>query len=664
MTTLAATTAASGAILGLQEAARTLYVGDTHMKDVGRQTFLTNTFVGKFVHSAHHPLLATLTRGLYLDELLARQCDAMKRPAEASVPVRHLSMQGMGDYTDTPSDMEAALAVKIFEKNAIPMDGCDMENHGSSNAWGVVNLLSGSYQWLKKHVLRRLGLLDHEFTRAVGGHTKVLTPKDTMEMAHRLLHQTRPNGSTPDALNIKVSKEDTLEAFPEFGRFWKQSSGDRSYWECLINYDVADLKETERGGRTPSLYLQAHEQSRHRIGDREVPVFDISLDTQDHHHLLAIIPGISEFQIRLVESFMDHQLRQNPEARFRLSAHFPLRDVASGITGLFASCRDKAALKRLLSREEIILVTGAHTHERAVHDLREVLDLERDTPLAEVTLPAIVAYSPWQDFPGAVYQTAQAIGRDTMWVEQHEGQEHLRIDYEFVGLDERDFEASSMVQASLQKLEREHGYIRYDVVRKAVRKFFGVFVKRQARRLLEFFTQPLGMAKKKKKFMEFWKEDSVIRNAVDNLTAVSVTEAFDETKRLIPFLESILHFLDLEASGEPLAVKAQIQGVLTTLSDTYRLEHQAFEQAVQRGEDPNSLRRFDDFFARTGVHQLPSILVDLPKASQARHFALLAGMRAARAEYELQGGRPTEVPNQVPTISKIISHSCHSPIEF
>src|SRR3990167_8567213 len=110
--TIAATSrmAVSSATLGFGEAVTTLYVGDTHMKDVGQQTLFTNSSVGKILHPAYHPLLATLTRGLLLDELLARE-------AEQS---QHLSLQGMGDYTDTPSDMEADHAVTIFERSRIP----------------------------------------------------------------------------------------------------------------------------------------------------------------------------------------------------------------------------------------------------------------------------------------------------------------------------------------------------------------------------------------------------------------------------------------------------------------------------------------------------------------------------------------------------------------
>lgn len=634
---VSANLAATTQLLGLGEATATLYVGDTHMKDVGRQTFLTNSFVGGLVHSAYHPLLATLTRGLYLDELLAREKEASGR----------VSIQGMGDYTDTPADIEAALATSVFVRSGIRMDGCDMENHGSSNAWGVVNLLSGSYNWIKRNVFRRLGLLDEELIRAVGGAAEVLTPKDTITMAHGLLHHTRPDDSTPESLSTEVRENDEAYRSASYEHFWKCSAADLSYWECLVNYDVADRKQTERGGRTPAIYLQAHEHARIPIDDREVPVFDISLDTQDHNHLLAVMPGISEFQIRLVESFMDHQLRLNPHARFRLSAHFPL----SRVSNFFSSCEEKKALRRLLSREEIIFVTGAHTHARDDRDLTSKMGLKRKSPLRQVTWPAIVTHSPWQDRKGGAHSAAQAIGRDRMWVEKGEnGRAELKIAPEFRGLNPQDINASNEVQEALKSYARDHGFLRAEESKKAAKQFFVVFLKRQARRFGEFFTQAINPVSKKK-IGQYWREDSWLRNAVDNLTAVSVVEAFNEAQHLIPFLESVIHFLEVEPTPAALAVRAQIEGVFTMLSGAYVQGRDAFEKAVGRGDDPHSLRRYDDFLARTGVNTLPGILLNLPRGSQARDFALLGGMSASRAEYERHRGKPTRVPNQVEPIS-------------
>ena len=633
---VSANLAATAQILGLGEVSTTLYVGDTHIKDVGRQTFLTNSFVGGFVATADHPLLATLTRGLYLDEIMTRESE--RNP--------YVRLQGMGDFTDTPSDEEAAVSNTIFERHPIPMDGCDMENHGSSNAWGVVNLLSKSYNWLKRHIFGRLGLLDLEFSKAVGGTPQILTPRDTIKMAHSLIHRTRPNGSTPDSLNIRVTEKETKSGSIRFSDCWKQSPVDQSYWECLVNYDTADKNQAEREGRTPTIYLQAHERRFH-VDGRDIPVFDISMDTQDHNHLLAIMPGISEFQVGLVESFMEERLKKNPSSIFRLSAHFPL----SGVSGFFTSCGEKAALKRLLSRSEVVFVVGAHTHDRAVTDLKKTLRLNRSSPLTEVTLPTIVKYSPWQSSKGAPDQTAQAIGIHRMWVEKDDrGTTVLKIAHEFGGVNPEEIRTTDGVREAVASYSADHGYLTADVAKKAARRFAWVFLKRQMRRLGAFFTQAMNPVSKKK-VHDYWKEDSMIRNAVDNLTAVSVTETSERAKRLMPFLESLIHFLDVEPSPEALAVRGNIQGVLTALSATCDETRKAFEEAVARGEDPHRLRRFDTYLADTGVNQLPKFFLDLPRGSLARHYALLTGMEVARAEYQFHRGKPTKIPNQVPTIT-------------
>lgn len=628
------------------QASVTLHVADPQLEYLGRRTFIDNSLLDYFVPSSNRNTVSMATAPLYVDTLLDH--------ARRILCCDNVTMQILGDIPDTPCASEMADFEAILARHPIPVEGYDRGNHSSSNAFGVINLLSHFYRGLRAFFGQKIGLED-EICEACGGEDKVLTPRRTFEGMYRILHRTR-GGNGIEGLNVRVEKADNCK--PTFATFWRpvaspDADGQErvSYWECLVNYDQADLPADKRKGKVTPFYIQATEEVRFQLEDGvEVPVYTISLDTLDSRNFISVLPGVSELQIRLVEIFIEEKLKENPNARFKLSAHFPAERLNNWTT----PCAVKKAFKRLLAREEVILFVCGHSHKRDVQDLTQKMGLKRKTPLMEIVIPSLVDYSPAQRGDSKAYQDARALGIERMRVERGaDGRPVIKIDVEFKGLDPEDFskEMTPEVRQALADYKARHGYMRArETFRDLQKKLLKGFLVRQWRRVKEFFTVAVN-PRHEKKFMEYWREESVFQRVFDNLTAISVAQMFNEAEHLIPLLRSLVTFMRAdEGAGESAAV-AQVEGVLRCLEAEYPARSTNFDTAVARGDRASELRRYNDLFVRTGVDRLSGALISLKAGGQARTFAALAGLEASREEYQFHRGRPTRIPNKVPTIS-------------
>jgi hypothetical protein len=231
------------------------------------------------------------------------------------------------------------------------------------------------------------------------------------------------------------------------------------------------------------------------------------------------------------------------------------------------------------------------------------------------------------------------------------GRPVLRIDLEYQGLDREDLKEGRTpeVEARLKWYKENHGYQRAkETVDDLKRRHIWGFVKRRFRHL----GQMLNPFRPKRLFQAWKRLFSPVQPLFDNFTVVSTVQMFNECEHYIPFLESLVHFMkkDEEGVGEP-AARAQIEGVLTVLKREYADRRPKFEAAVSRGESAAELKKFNDLYERAGMYLLPELFLQLKMGGQARAFAVLAGLDASQEEYEYHRGRPTKVPNRVPTIS-------------
>jgi hypothetical protein len=365
--------------------------------------------------------------------------------------------------------------------------------------------------------------------------------------------------------------------------------------------------------------------------------------------------------MRLVENFIDRTLKENPNARFKLSAHFAAERVLRGDT----SCATRELLKNLLSREEVVLFTGGHSHDRQIHNLTAELKLKRTTPLMEIVVPSLIDFHPSQNKTTKMYEDARALVIETMTVDKNaEGQPILKIDLEYQGLDREDIRGDFMpsVEERLAWFKKNHGYQRGqetidDIKGKHIRGFW----KRRLKRLGQFLTVGLPplllpfllpIPSVRKGFREFWARTfSPIQAVIDNFTVVSTVQMFNECEHFMPFLESVVHFMKLDAEPGEAAAQAQIEGIMNALKSEYEARRPAFEKAVAAGTSAAELKKYADLYQRADLHVLPELLLSLKYGGRARAFAVLAGLDASQQEYEWQDGKPATVPNKVPVIS-------------
>ena len=667
----------------IQPVGTTLYLADPQFEREGARSWLDNAGMDRIIPSAHRNVAAMLTAPLYTDTLLRKV-----KNRENSPPVK---MQILGDVADTPcesemSDLEAVLA----RHPEIPVVGFDRGNHSSANAFGVVNILSRPYQWLKKVLLKeKEDTLEKQLCEKCGGPGTPLNPQKSFAAMHRILNRQRPKAPPVEAINVEVHdasyKHFTTNQL--FATFWRQAPGQEPLWECLVNYQIANQPERDRKSKVPPFYLQASEEGRVRTSDgREVPVFTVSLDSQDLENPLAVLPGISELQVRLVETFIDEMRARYPDALFKLSAHFPAGrllgkkeawyDIRSWFNRTSRAARH--AFKKLLSREEVILFVSGHVHGREVHDLTEQFGLERKTPLREIVVPSVTDFSPVREAGSDKLSDARAIGIESMTVEKgDDGRHRLKIDVEYKGLDPEDLKGKGLtpaVEEAASQQSREHGYQK--TLEAMTQKFgrprylgFGgplgrlliwQFLKKRLRSgwgLLTGLVLPLPLLWIPffwKRFQNYMRKPSFVQDIFDALTVVSTEQMFNEAEHLLPFFESLTQFISKETAPGDAAAEALLAGVQKVYADLkrhYNERRPAFDTAVKNKTDAAELTQYKDLFERTGLDALPATLLNLKEDGEARAFAVMVGLESARAEYEFHRRKPTEVPNDALTVT-------------
>lgn len=659
---------------GTEQVCTTVSLGDPQIDWAGPPTAFDNTTLDALIPSSYRDLTSMLTLPLYIDELLRR----VSKKTGGSPALRLL-----GDIPNTPAVQEMGVFEAVLRRHPFRVIAGDNGNHASSNYLGVINVLSGAYKFLSR-LLGVEGLLERELARSCGGTDNVLTPRKTMEGLHRMMHASNPEAPSLDELNTQVMRADE-DGYDEWSdhelakKFWKPvatTDAEGRHWECVVNLEDADRTQGERNKRPHPFYLQAHEEARFRLSDgSEAPVYSISLDTLDTDHWLtnfiAVFPGVSPFQSRLTQAFISERLRENPNARFKLCAHFPATRIAYPVLGkrpflgrrlswAFGGGRERRAFRELLSRPEVVLFTSGHTHKRGVHHLTQELGLERQTPLTEATTPSVIDYSPVQGAAGREHDARALTLEHMQVVSDSAGQETLAIDVEFLGLDQEDFASclTGEMQTELEQFRRAHGWQGMRAMAKEGWKELtrygfrqvGRFAKNTALRIGEFFLVLTPLHKKKLK--SYWREQSFVENLMYAFTTLSIVQMFREGEQLIPFLRSLVKFIEQdEADSGAIAAKTQIQGVLTALATESPARQLAFQKDFDAGVRPRELLQYDDLFTRTGVHELPTILLNLPYDSQARSFAILAGIMSSREEYLFGRGKPTKISNQVPRIT-------------
>lgn len=665
--------------LGPGELSTALYLSDLQFRHLGARGPFDNPLIREFTPVADRNIIATETAALYTDALLAH---AEREHARSQALVLHVC----GDVADTPCQSEIGRLESVLDRHQIPVATYTRGNHSSANFFGVINLLSGFYRWLRRKPFFEHFSLEREMEEVAGGAGNVLDARGTFHGIGRILHRGRLDvrevrlwtGKKLNFLNLAVQENDLTSYLPlgdtesipfdpnhlesNFETFWRQNEdepGKTQLWECMVNAELADQAVNERRTKVTPFYIQAAEQVRFRLEDhREAPLYTITLDGVDHRHFFATNPGISALQLRVVETFIEKMTRENPNARFKINCHFPVEDLMKKPWRFWRRREFRRIFKELLAREEVILYICGHTHERAVTDLNKTLKLGRKTALQEVRVPSLIDYHPVAEDGGYKHRDARAILVEHATVARDaSGRPQLKLELAYRGLNRDDIaeHCTEAVDQELRQYAKRHGYIRAMETVKMLRNQHIVgWMHSHAKRLWELITIGFHPTQHERR-REYWHLLSLTKYLVDNLTVLSTVNMFNEAYHLLPFLASLTRFIEADHDPEELAVCAQLEGLRSALLEEYVVRRHEFAEDLAAGECPSALREYNDLFRRVGAHRLSNLLLALKPGSQAWTFALLAAIDASRGEFEYHKHKPTKVLSEIGTITVPLS---------
>jgi hypothetical protein len=682
-----------GRVLHPNTTLATFYISDPQFEYLGARGFTHNPLIKWFAEPADRNVILTQTAPLWVDELLLRT----KEDFERQHPHCKLALEVKGDVADTPLQTEIKRLETIISRHGIPVEGYTRGNHSSEIAHGVFNLTSPWYERIRNFrwpPFRWFRFsLDEQLEGTAEEPGDILKQQETMKAMNRIVTCCREDKPGPERITTAVHEADydgyqllvghdrpeERVAFSaenldrNFRTFWKPTKGTETnspretrFWECIVNYDIANEKQRLRATKVNPIYIQASETARFRADDgTEYPVYTLSLDCLDHKNLLAAVgAGVSGLQVRLLEIFMEKMLRENPRARFKISSHYSAKDLVSVPWYMPWRRREgkkaREAFRRLLACEEVVLFSYGHTHARKVTDLNRDLKLGRKSPLVEVNAPSLIDYHPNQQQHNGEYNDARALVVEKLrFVEDSRGR-RLVIDLEYRGLDSKDIRAGRTpeVDAELKEFEAKHGYNRArETVKKLRNQHIVGWFYSHMKRFAEFvgygFLQLFLF--RGRAWFQYWKDLSVSQYVLDNFTVVSTVNMFNEARHLIPFLESVAKFIGVDSEPGQLAVRALLLGTRTALlENAYQRQHE-FEQALATGTRPSELKTYNDLFLLTKAHRIADLLLRLKPGSPARAFAILASIQASKDEFQKRRflffkTKPTRVPNQVPSI--------------
>ncbi len=664
-----------GRLLAADATLVTYYLSDLQFEHLAARGFTHNDLVKRLFPPADRNVIATQTAALFTDELLSH----LQQQHAGEVQV----VEVKGDVADTPLRCEVARLERILNRHELPVEGYARGNHSSGNVFGVINRASPWYDWLRKLPLIGRFSLDQQLERAAEEPGEILSPRGTMETMHHIISGIREDIPGPKRITTAVDTADDggyqlldsnerIAFTPEnlernFRTFWRPTKGvqiksprESRLWECVVNYDIADQRQDGRATKVNPIYLQASEVCRFRASDdTEYPVYTISIDGLDHTNMMAAVgAGVSGFQVRLIETFIEERLRENPRARFKISSHYSAQNLTSVPWYMpwrrWQGGRGRELFGQLLKREEIILYSFGHTHQRRVTDLNKELKLGRKTPLTEINVPSLIDYRPNIERHEEDYHDARAVVVERLRLEEGPQGRHLVIELGYRGLDREDVQEgkTAAVKSALEAYSRDHGYIRaHETAKMLHNKHFLGWCQSHAKRLGEFlwyggahlFLHP-------RRWAEYWQGLSVTQYLIDNLTVVSTVNMFNEAYHLLPFLQSVADFIREDDEPAQLAIRGQILGLRTVLMEEYVVRRHDFEEALSHGRRPAELSLYNDLFKRTRMHLLSELLMKLREGGEARAFAVLAGLEASRQEFIHDRRKPTTVPNQVPPL--------------
>jgi hypothetical protein len=449
-----------------------------------------------------------------------------------------------------------------------------------------------------------------------------------------------------------------------FDQLWHKTKGDER-WECVIHYDAnlfgqhgeedhshepnpdklnpfKKLKEFAhvRGDVKQWIQLQAHKQVEFQTSTGStVPIYNIALDTMDftsYSDFSGTIKGhISKLQISVIENFMDEQLKENPNAKFKLAMHYPIDKLV---------CSSQGAFKKLLERDEIILVTDAHVHERGFEaNLGDRYKLKRLTPLPHLTIPSTADL------------THDVVVEDMAFSEvDHNAQIDFTFHYE--ALDETEIPgATPLVFEALNYFETEVAVIKE---RKLGKMPSSIYINEND--AIQTYDAQLkrvanGHANRGMQIREIL--NIVLRlkgRASDKFVAEgSIPQMKVDFEYFLLYLEIVAGLLKDEDAQK----YEKLFKKIAELKSQYGYWKEDYEYRKKQNLSHSKLALFNNLYTLADLDEIYNFLNDeVPVGGQTKAFILIAGLRASNEETRFHGYTPPPIPDAITAQTQFTVH--------
>lgn len=640
-----------------------IYVGDFQFRTPQDQGPVQNAAFDKgIVTVANRSLYSDSSSPAYLVELLLGAYSKIPEGAKFT------GIVGMGDYLDLGCDQEANMLLislrQMMEENpelrfALMVPG----NHDGGQFMGTI--------WSTKNFFNLTGYLYPDFILDAqigmcGDQDQILERNESVKLLDHVVRESQ-DGEGPSFEDVVAHiKTGSRRGFrtPHNDRYSFKKDADEIFkdvwhptpeldrWDAVIHYDndILDQHHDEgsaeeekifrkltefahmRGDVKQWIHLQARKQAEFETeSGATVPVYEIALDTMDftsNSDFAGAIKGhMSKLQISMVGNFMDRMLKENPNAKFKLAMHYPVEDLSM--------CARKA-LKRLLEREEVILVADAHVHERGFDaDVREFFKLDRVTPLARLTVPSSA------DSP------REAVLEEMSFTEDG-GKARIDFKFKFEGVEEADvrgadpvvFEALEYLETQLSELKRKdfpdvespYVYINEDEV---ISRYDGELARIassggrrsiQIREVLNIIFRLWGRASHK-------------------LTAEgSIPQMQIDFKYFLPYLDVLAGLLKLQYPEKA----AELMAKIADMKAQYEAWSKSYERRREQGYPNSGVKIMNSLYTDAELDEVYDFINDeIPEGSFAKAFAVIVGKRAAEEEAKYHGYETPEVADEV-----------------
>lgn len=642
------------------ESVYSIYAGDFQFRTPQDQGPVQNAIFDK-------GLVSVAMRSLYTDSSAPTHLVELIRRTYAKVPDKNqfTGIKGMGDYGDLGCDQEfdrLRLAVQLLleENPDLRFTLLTPGNHDGGFYIGTL-LRSG------RSLLADIWYPNVEFDAKFGqcGEVENMTergegvadlnaiaqnwkgdPKKAREkITTHVKSGSRGGFRLHDGERLSFKKD----ANEVFKTLWKENTAlDR--WDAILHLNssllgrhhddkksgekdlLSILSENTQMRRDPRqwIHLQATRQTEFESSTgATVPIYEIALDSTDLTSaplFAGTIKGhVSQLQISAIENFMNAKLAENPNAKFKLNMHYPVAKMVA------SACH---AMKRLLEREEVILVSDAHVHERGFNaDMRDEFKLKRKTPLAHLTVPSTI------DMPREVVL-------EKMNFTESNGKGRINFDFAFESLPETEIpgydqnvrEALEYFEALLaakkenapKTREKTYLYINEDEViarlSPQMKRIANNESKRdiQIKELLTILFRLGGQASNR-----FITEGSLRQIKID----------FDY---FLDFLDLVAGLLKLENPERSKILESRI-AKMRSYYEAWKIGYLRHD----RQKYPFSAQRsHNDLYTNANLDDIFDFLnSELPQGGATRAFFTAVGMRASAEEMEYHGYKLPEVPD-------------------